>query len=37
MDSYVVFRVKAQYVIHKMLSQNSFCKILNFVIGHVIK
>jgi len=37
MDSYVVFRVKAQYAIHKMLSQNNFYKILKFVIGHVIK
>jgi hypothetical protein len=30
-------RVKTHYTILKMLSQGSFCKILEFVIGHVIK
>jgi hypothetical protein len=29
--------VKVQYIVHKLLSQNNFCKILEFVIGHVIK
>jgi hypothetical protein len=33
----ITSRVKAHYTIHKMLSQGSFCKILGFVIGHVIK
>jgi hypothetical protein len=27
----------AHYIVHKMLSQSNFCKILRFVIGHVIK
>jgi hypothetical protein len=30
-------KVKAYYTIHKMLSQDSFYKILGFVIGHLIK
>jgi hypothetical protein len=30
-------RVNAHYIVHKMLSQSKFCKILKFVIGHVIK
>jgi hypothetical protein len=29
--------MKAHYIVHKMLSQSSFCKILEFVIDHVIK
>jgi hypothetical protein len=29
--------VKAHYIVHKMLSQSSFCKILKFVISHMIK
>jgi hypothetical protein len=29
-------RVKTHYNVHKMLSQVLFCKILKFVIGHVI-
>jgi hypothetical protein len=28
---------KAHYIVHKMLPQVSFCKILKFVIGHVNK
>jgi len=28
---------ETQYIAHKMLSQGRFCKILKFVIGHVIK
>jgi hypothetical protein len=31
------FEVKAHYIVHKILSQTSFCKILKFVIGYVIK
>jgi hypothetical protein len=30
-------RVKTHCVIHKVLSHGHFCKILEFVIGHVIK
>jgi hypothetical protein len=29
--------VKAHYIVHKMLSQSNFCKILKIVIDHVIK
>jgi hypothetical protein len=29
-------KVKTHYIVHKMLSQVFFCKILKFVIGHVI-
>jgi len=29
--------VKAHYIVHKMLSQNNFLKILRFVIGQLIK
>jgi hypothetical protein len=29
--------VKSYYTIYKMLSQGGFCKILGFIIGHVIK
>ncbi len=29
--------MKLHYIVHKMLSQGNFCKILGFVIGHVIK
>jgi hypothetical protein len=29
--------MKAHYIVHKMLSQGNFCKILGLVIGHVIK
>jgi hypothetical protein len=30
-----VNRVKAHYNIHKILSQDHFCKILGFIIDHV--
>jgi hypothetical protein len=30
-------RVKTHYIVHKILSQDFFCKILEFVIDHVIK
>jgi hypothetical protein len=33
----MINQVKAHYIIHKMLSQGNFCKILKFVIGHMIK
>ncbi len=29
--------VKTHYIVHIMLSQGTFCKILKFVIGYVIK
>jgi hypothetical protein len=29
--------MQAHYTIHKNLSQGNFCKILRFIIGHVIK
>jgi hypothetical protein len=29
--------MKTHYTIHKMLSQGKFCKILKFIISHVIK
>ncbi len=29
--------VKVHYIVHKILSQSNFCKILEFVIGHVIQ
>jgi hypothetical protein len=28
-------KVKAHYIVHEMLSQGNFCKILGFLIGHV--
>jgi hypothetical protein len=32
-----LLKVKSQYTIHKMLLEGSFCKILEFVVNHVIK
>jgi len=33
----IVLGLKAHYIVHKMLSQGIYYKILKFVIGHVIK